>query len=348
MAKRMKTENSHKEQFASIYSITENPEILQTSNILIIGAGGLGSEILKNLCFMGFEHIHIIDMDTIELSNLNRQLLFCENDIGAFKAQTAANKMMEWQPNCKITAHNCKIEEKDQLFYTNFNIIISGLDSISARRWMNEVIMQIYQQHDLVIPFIDGGTEGFKGHVRVICPGLTGCFECNIDMFPPTVSYPVCTLANTPRLPEHCVMYALKHQWIELRPNETFDSDNAEHVEWLTEKSKSRAELFGIEGVDLFFTLGVAKNIIPAIASTNAIISAACANECLKIILGMQNVDNFTMYNGEQSIYTHTFQVEKNDDCIVCSMLTRHFVMSPDNTLQDVLDKLEDLYFIFI
>ena len=343
----MKT-SSHEEQYAAIYSLSDNMEIVSTANILIIGAGGLGSEILKDLAFMGFEHIHIIDMDTIELSNLNRQLLFAEKDVGSFKATTAADTMRSWVPKAQITPHDCRIEEKDIYFYMEFDIIISGLDSISARRWINEMIMQIYQQHDMVIPFIDGGTEGFKGHARVICAGITGCFECNIDMFPPQKAYPICTLANTPRLPEHCVQYVLKQEWQDMRVGEVFDSDNQEHVQWVYERSKIRAQSFGIEGITLFFTLGVAKNIIPAIASTNAIISAACANEALKIALAFPTLENFTMYNGESSVYTYTFKVEKNENCMVCSILTRHLILTKASTLQDVLNGLRDLYFKLI
>jgi ubiquitin-activating enzyme E1 C len=103
-------------------------------------------------------------------------------------------------------------------------------------------------------------------------------------MLTPTTAYPICTIANTPRLPEHCIEWASVLEWPKvfkgnplrrppLTPDKKLDTDDPDHIEWLYKKASKRAAEFNIEGVTWQLTQGVVKNVIPAIASTNAIIA---------------------------------------------------------------------------
>ncbi len=135
--------------------------------------------------------------DTIEVTNLNRQFLFRAGDVGSSKAETAAKFVNGRVKGAKVTPHFCKIQDKDAEFFSQFQIIVLGLDSLEARRWMNDMVCSLIQYDDdgaLVqgsnIPMVDGGTEGLAGHVNVIVPGVTPCFECILPLFPPQVSSP--------------------------------------------------------------------------------------------------------------------------------------------------------------
>ncbi|XP_030372730.1 nedd8-activating enzyme E1 catalytic subunit [Scaptodrosophila lebanonensis] len=330
----------------------DNLEFLQTKcKVLVIGAGGLGCELLKDLALMGFGDLHVIDMDTIELSNLNRQFLFRRSDIGASKAECAARFIQNRLPTCRVTPHFAKIQDFDDTFYQQFHIIVCGLDSIVARRWINGMLLSMLRYDSdntidvsSIIPMIDGGTEGFKGNARVILPGFTACIECTLDLFPPQVNYPLCTIANTPRLPEHCIEYVKIIQWDKENPfNVPLDGDDPQHLAWVYERALERANQFNITGITYRLVQGVIKHIIPAVASTNAVIAAACATEVFKIATSCyDSMANYLNFNDLDGIYTYTYEAEKSDTCLACSNAPQVLPIEDPNTttLEDVIKLL--------
>ncbi|GAB5591827.1 NEDD8 activating enzyme [Umbelopsis nana] len=318
---------------------------LESCKILVIGAGGLGCEILKNLALTGFKDIHVIDMDTIDVSNLNRQFLFRAVDVGKSKALVASEFVMNRVPGVKITPYFGKIQDKDEEYYSQFQIVICGLDSIEARRWMNAMLVNLVDDEspESLIPMVDGGTEGFKGQARVILPTITSCYECSLDMFNKPNSFPICTIANTPRLPEHCIEWASVLEWPRVFPDQKYDTDNPEHISWLYEVASKRAKEFNILGVTYFLTQGVVKNIIPAIASTNAVIAAACCNEAFKLATSVAPfLNNYMMYTGNDGVYTYTFEHQKKPECPVCGTIAIKIDVDPDMILEDFLDVLKE------
>ncbi|KAF8529570.1 NEDD8 activating enzyme [Hysterangium stoloniferum] len=313
--------------------------------ILCIGAGGLGCEILSNLALSGFKDIHVIDMDTIDISNLNRQFLFRPADVGRPKAIVAAEFVMKRVAGVKVTPYHGKIQDKDHAYYMQFNIIICGLDSVEARRWINATLHEMFDEDDQesMKPLIDGGTEGFKGQARVILPHVTSCYECSLDMLNKPTAFPICTIANTPRLPEHCIEWASVLEWPRVHKNQKMDTDNPEHISWLYSIAVARAKEFNIEGVTWSLTQGVVKNIIPAIASTNAIIAASCCNEAFKIATtSAPYLDNYFMLIGTDGVYSYTFQHEKRPDCPVCGGESRDIDVKREWTLEQFIESLAE------
>ncbi|KAL3117263.1 hypothetical protein niasHT_007666 [Heterodera trifolii] len=324
--------------------------------VLVVGAGGLGCEILKDLALSGFHHIDIIDMDTIDLSNLNRQFLFRENDIGRSKAEVAAAFIEKRVFGCKVTAHNCKIQDKSPEFYRKFYIVICGLDSIEARRWLNATVCSLVEFDDgnnpktnTIVPLIDGGTEGFKGNSRVIIPFMTPCIQCTIDLYTPQVNFPLCTIAHTPRLPEHCVEYVKVVLWEKEKPfgqDVKLDADDPAHVEWAFRAAQQRANEYEIKDVDLRLTQGVLKRIIPAVASTNAIIAGSCALEALKLASNIScSLNNYLNFANVEGICFNVVALERDPECLVCGQKSvQMYSVREGCTLSGFLDDLKAKY----
>ena len=113
--------------------------------------------------------------------------------------------------------------------------------------------------------FIDGGTVAFVGQVRCMLPGVTYCFDCSMDLFPPQQKFQSCTIANTPRKPEHCIIWASTIAWEAQFGNRKMDKDSPIDMHWVYEKAKQRAKEYEIEGVTYFKTMVSLLCIFPKI-----------------------------------------------------------------------------------
>ncbi|SCU89828.1 LAME_0E05732g1_1 [Lachancea meyersii CBS 8951] len=302
------------------------------TSVLVLGAGGLGCEILKNLALQGIPTIHVVDLDTIELSNLNRQFLFQKQDIGQPKAVVAAQRINSKQllgfgeRPVHVTAHFQDLTSFSDTFLEQFTLVVSGLDSVAARRAINAQLVRITLESGFqkCIPLVDGGSDGLQGHCKVIVPGIAACYECSLATLPPeTESYPLCTVANNPRLPEHVIEYLLSVQWMQEYPDQPFDHTRDEHFQWLMRRSLERAARFHIDSSKLTasFVLGVIKNIVPSVASTNAIVAAQCCNQVSKLLYNeydFEGSNNFLVYNGQDGCFMYGFVYDRSTECLVC------------------------------
>uniref|UniRef100_A0A8C5FF01 NEDD8-activating enzyme E1 catalytic subunit n=1 Tax=Gadus morhua TaxID=8049 RepID=A0A8C5FF01_GADMO len=307
--------------------------MLETCKVLIIGAGGLGCELLKDVALSGFHNIHVVDMDTIDLSNLNRQFLFRLKDVGQPKAEVAADFINTRIPGCCVVPHFKKIQDFDETFYR----LLSGL---SLLVYEDGVV-----DPSSIIPLIDGGTEGFKGNARVILPGITACIDCTLELYPPQINFPMCTIASMPRLPEHCVEYVRMLLWPKDKPfGDTvgLDGDDPEHIKWVYQRSLERAAEFSITGVTYRLTQGVVKRIIPAVASTNAVIAGDTHASTLCLHSAYAPLNNYMVFNDVDGLYTYTFEAERKDNCSACSQVPLDMRFSSSSTLQEVLDYLTE------
>ncbi|TPX62403.1 hypothetical protein PhCBS80983_g00432 [Powellomyces hirtus] len=113
------------------------------SRVLMVGAGGIGCELLKNLVMSGFGEIEVVDLDTIDLSNLNRQFLFQHRHIGKAKAHVAKESALGFNPDAKIKSHHASIYEAqfDQAWFKSFDLVLNALDNLAARRHVNAMCL---------------------------------------------------------------------------------------------------------------------------------------------------------------------------------------------------------------
>jgi molybdopterin/thiamine biosynthesis adenylyltransferase len=143
--------------------------------VLVVGAGALGNEILKNLALLGFQQVVVVDLDRIEESNLSRSVLYRNEDVGEWKATAAARAYVQMAPGAKVRALNANILRDCGLgLFQWSDLIFAGLDNREARLWINRVAWKVGR------PWIDGAIEGINGVARVFLPGVAPCYECTL------------------------------------------------------------------------------------------------------------------------------------------------------------------------
>lgn len=197
------------------------PELLQKitnhSKLLVVGAGGIGCELLKNLALTGFRHLDIIDLDTIDVSNLNRQLLFRSQHVGMPKctvaAQVAADMAAVANDDDSSSAKKAAVHYKahhgnvcdnalfNVPFVKQFDLVLNALDNVVARRRVNRLCLAAD------VPLIEAGTTGYLGQCTVIHkPSNVACYECTTQEQQKV--YPICTIRSTPSMPVHTIVWS--------------------------------------------------------------------------------------------------------------------------------------------
>jgi molybdopterin/thiamine biosynthesis adenylyltransferase len=152
---------------------------LAEAKVLVIGAGALGNEIVKNLALLGVGHILIADLDRIENSNLSRSVLYRAADNGQYKATVAARSAMEIYPQLKAHAFNGNVVYDLGLGVFRWaDVVIGGLDNREARLAINRACWKVGK------PWIDGAIEQIQGIARVFSPIIHPagpCYECTMS-----------------------------------------------------------------------------------------------------------------------------------------------------------------------
>ncbi|NPD91725.1 HesA/MoeB/ThiF family protein [Xylanibacter muris] len=150
---------------------------VKNAKVLVVGAGALGNEVVKNLTLFGVGRIYVCDFDRIELTNLTRSVLFREEDAykHAYKSEIAAKRAMEINPQIKVFPIVGNLFSEVGLgLYKDVDVVIGCLDSRIARYLLNRLCMRAGKA------WIDGSIENMTGVVKIYAPGVN-CYECNLS-----------------------------------------------------------------------------------------------------------------------------------------------------------------------
>ncbi|MFX1248362.1 MAG: ThiF family adenylyltransferase [Promethearchaeota archaeon] len=308
-------------------------QIIEKSVILIAGVGGTGSELAKNLALLGVGTLILVDDDTIEFSNLNRQMLFKEEDVEQKKAEIAKKRIQEqFNPDIIIESYSKKLQNIPQKIYQKVDIIAGCVDNFLARQYLNAMAIE------LNIPLVDSATDGYFGQIQYIKPRITACLACETPPPPDEtrVLTAPCTLVGVPRMREHCAWKALyefntihKRQPVEASPEDIAELTRIAN-QFTKEYNFGRFEEKELSQLVLFH--------VPSLITVNAVTSGIQSQEIVKSLFLekktiMKKSEQKTLENLLKehrfrippfSIYSaltgtiNTFDLVPDPDCLVC------------------------------
>ena len=165
-------------------------ERLKNAKVFIAGAGGLGSQISIYLAAAGIGRIRLVDCDTVDASNLNRQVLHWEKDVGRKKVESACEKLKDLNPHISIEPV-CDVITASNVskLIEGFDAVVDAMDNLETRFLLNKAAV------DRQIPFFHGAVRGFEGRVMTILPGKTACLRCMRKETLPPEKFPVIGVA---------------------------------------------------------------------------------------------------------------------------------------------------------
>ena len=183
------------QRYTRHFSVTDigikGQERLKTSRVLLIGAGGIGSPASLYLAAQGIGTLGIIDHDNVELSNLQRQILFTDQDLGKSKALVAKQKLQAQNPHCNINAYDERLTHQNAPpIFEHYDLIIDGSDNYPTRYLVADVAWRLEK------PMISASIYQFSGQLMLVDPKAGPCYRCLYPSAPPEGLIPNCAAAG--------------------------------------------------------------------------------------------------------------------------------------------------------
>lgn len=338
-------------------------------NILMVGCGGIGCELLKLLMLKGIKRITIVDNDTIEVTNLNRQFFFTRSNVGKFKTDITKQYYEQMVRDARVISYNENIinEKFDLKFFKTFEIVYNCLDNVEARSYVN------LRCRLARVPLVDGGSAGYLGQSMVFFENE--CYDCTPKV--QEQSFPICTIRGRPQSFVHCVAYAKEVVYANIRKKRArykglenvcrflfgsgecdssktkiakkimkyharlkksnfpvFNKDNRNINKFIYYVALARASNYDITVENFFTAERIVKNIIPSICTTNAAVAS------LMLISAARLTHNYFLTKNKKLIIKN-YPGISSSTCGICGV--KWFVLHLNNNVLMISDFLEKI-----
>jgi len=318
---------------------------LSGSTVMVIGVGAIGCEVAKNLALMGIGRLIIVDNDVVEVSNLSRQMLFTDEDVGRPKTLAAREKLVKMNPWIKIDQYYKDVRELNIDLFREASVICSCLDNWPVRRWVNSMCIELDK------PLVDIAMDGLYANLQAVLPGKTACLECHgEDLIPKEIQLAECTLRR--RRPEDLkkdleeqkihISLDLVEKLFEIGVKTVFDIkySQAQIFEKLDEVTRNKIR----EIQELL------RPKMPALQSIAAAIAGLASTEIVKILHGEalgKVFDGLLVYDG-YSLRLTKVKLKRKTECFVCGDHVKteniEISVSPDDRVIDLKKKIAESF----
>jgi adenylyltransferase/sulfurtransferase len=163
---------------------------LSRGRALVVGVGGLGAPAAIALAEAGVGTIGLVDPDAVDLSNLHRQPLYTEADVGRPKVEVAAARLVEGAPALRVVTWRRRFERDDGALLRSFDVVLDGTDSLAAKFDLNDAAVAAG------VSLVHAGVTGLDAQLMTILPGTSTCYRCVFEEAPPPDEAPSCEEAG--------------------------------------------------------------------------------------------------------------------------------------------------------
>lgn len=317
---------------------------VSSSKVLVAGVGALGCEVAKNLALMGVGELLLVDYDVVELSNLSRQMLYTDDDIGKPKVAVAEERVRKMNPHVRVAGIHRDIRQLPTEVFSKADVIVSCVDNWPTRRWVNSVSVLAKRL------LVDIAVDGYYGNIQVVVPRKTSCIECHSDtLIPVDIQAAECSLRR--RRPEDLMKeLGEKGVEIEIKIAEEFFKNNIKtiyDIKYAPQHVVEKLSNYALE------TLQTIRNLLnpkmPALQSISATVAGLGAFEVVRLLhngsLG-RPFSGLYVYDGLNGRLTRV-RLDRNMLCHVCGLGEDSPVeveVAADETVTDLKERIANRF----